>query len=236
MVLALGTCNATSFPRSLNHTECWGLTATPSDPMGRPITDGASCLKSCCAVESCTMWNFKASAMPPCWIWLKSEPPDNCRTVDGWVGGGSRAVPPAPPSPPPGGPQQIVLPDSLPAPTPLSVVEVNATSPAGVLLSVDSRSLRQDGKRIYPIAGEIHLGRLPASQWREQLMRMKAGGLNWISVYLFWIYFEEAPGKFTFDGRRNATAFLEMAGALGLRVLLRIGPWCHGEVRSDRTT
>ena len=90
----------------------------------------------------------------------------------------------------------------------------------------------QDGRRIYPIAGEIHLGRLPASQWREQLLRMRAGGLNWVSVYLFWVYFEESRGTFTFGGRRNVSAFLQVAGSLGLRVLLRIGPWCHGEVRN----
>mmetsp|Transcript_38341 Transcript_38341/g.89738 ORF Transcript_38341/g.89738 Transcript_38341/m.89738 type:complete len:182 (-) Transcript_38341:914-1459(-) len=35
-----------------------------------------------------------------------------------------------------------------------------------------------------------------------------------------------------FDGRRNISAFLDVAHSLGLRVLLRIGPWCHGEVRN----
>jgi beta-galactosidase GanA len=30
----------------------------------------------------------------------------------------------------------------------------------------------------YPISGEIHLARVPAAEWREQLLRMKAGGLN----------------------------------------------------------
>ena len=61
---------------------------------------------------------------------------------------------------------------------------------------------------------------------------MKAGGLNWVSVYLFWIYFEEAQGNFTFAGRRDISAFFRIASSLGLRVLLRIGPWCHGEVRN----
>ena len=76
-------------------------------------------------------------------------------------------MPPAPPAPPPGGPQSITLPATVPPPTPLDAVTVNATSPDGVVLSADSRSLLEDGRRIYPIAGEIHLGRLPASQWRQ---------------------------------------------------------------------
>lgn len=79
---------------------------------------------------------------------------------------------------------------------------------------------------------QVHLARLPRSEWREQLLRMRAGGLNWVSVYLFWIYFEEAQGRFTMEGRRDVRGFVRLAGELGLRVLLRIGPWCHGEVRN----
>lgn len=229
---AVAHCNASSFPRSLLHTECWGLSACPADQMGRPITDAAGCLSACCAKESCSLWNFKSSESPPCWIWTKPEAPATCRTIQGWAGGGGRGTPPAPPPAPPGGPQSIVLPAMPPRPTPLAHIGVNTTNPDGVVLSVDSRSLLQDDRRIYTITGEIHLSRLPASAWREQLMRMKSGGLNWVSVYLFWIYYEESEGHFTFDGRRNVRGFLRLAGELGLRVLLRIGPWCHGEVRN----
>ena len=35
-----------------------------------------------------------------------------------------------------------------------------------------------------------------------------------------------------FDGRRDVRTFLETAASLGLRVLLRIGPWNHGEIRN----
>ena len=132
------TCNATSFPRSLTHTECWGLTATPSDGMGRPITDAVACLSYCCGVEACTLWNFKESASPPCWTWLRKQPPVSCQTVAGWAGGGGRHAPPAPPAPPAGGSQSIVLPSVLPSPSPLRVVDVNTRNPSGVTLSADS--------------------------------------------------------------------------------------------------
>lgn len=83
--------------------------------------------------------------------------------------------------------------------------------------------------RWFPVSGEIHLARVPASQWREQLLRMKAGGLDMIAVYVFWIHHEERRGTFTFDGRRNVTQFLAIAQEVGLHVLMRVGPWDHGE-------
>lgn len=61
---------------------------------------------------------------------------------------------------------------------------------------------------------------------------MRAGGLDSIAVYVFWIHHEEARGTFDFSGRRNVSHFVRQAHELGLRVLLRIGPWCHGEVRN----
>ena len=231
--LAPMTCNASSFPLNLSHTACGNLMPTPSDPMGQPIADAAACLSACCAKDQCTLWNFNPTVTPPCWTWLEPSAPGTCIKVAGWVGGGSRKLPPAPPAPPPGGPQSIRLPAAAPPASPLHHVEVNTTSPSGVVLSADSLSLLADGARIYPIAGEVHVGRLPASQWREALMRMKAGGLNWISVYLFWIYFQEAPGvPPDFEGRRDVAAFLRVADSIGLRVLLRVGPWCHGETRN----
>lgn len=113
-----------------------------------------------------------------------------------------------------------------------------ATSPNGAVLAADSLSmLHSTGKgyplrRWYPVSGEIHLARVPASQWREQLMRMKAGGLDMIAVYVFWIHHEENRGNFTFTGRRNVTQFLGLVKELGLRALMRVGPWDHGECRN----
>ena len=40
----------------------------------------------------------------------------------------------------------------------------------------------RNGRRWYPIAGEVHLARLPASQWREELLRMKVRRMTSTSV------------------------------------------------------
>ena len=58
---------------------------------------------------------------------------------------------------------------------------------------------------------------------------------EWWSRYggciFFWIHHEEIENEFEFGGRRNVP-FLTTANEVGLKVLARIGPWCHGEVRN----
>jgi hypothetical protein len=104
--------------------------------------------------------------------------------------------------------------------------------PDGNTFGVDSVSMTMNGAPWYVIAGEIHFTRLPVSTWKEGLQRMKAGGLNTISVYIFWIHHEEAEGDFVFEGRRDVNAFFEIVKAVGLKALIRIGPFNHGEVRN----
>ena len=107
---------------------------------------------------------------------------------------------------------------------------VNART--GQRIHADDRSLLVDGSRWFPVAGEVQFSRLPRAQWHETLLRMRAGGLDGISMYVTWIHHEEQRGKLVFTGRRDLREFINQAGALGLKVLLRIGPWIHGEVRN----
>jgi hypothetical protein len=61
---------------------------------------------------------------------------------------------------------------------------------------------------------------------------MKAGGLDMIAVYVFWIHHEEVEGQWTFGGRRNVSHFFHLAQEVGLKVMARVGPWDHGECRN----
>ena len=74
------------------------------------------------------------------------------------------------------------------------------------------------------------LGEKAQSQWLEQLY--VSGRTGYSQRVCFWIFHEEKQGSFVFDGRRDVRTFLETAASLGLRVLLRIGPWNHGEIRN----
>jgi hypothetical protein len=109
---------------------------------------------------------------------------------------------------------------------------MGGVSPSGHRISVDSRSLVLDGKRWLPVMGEFHFTRYPEKYWREELLKMKAGGVQVVSTYIFWIHHEEIEGQFDWTGQRNLRHFVELANESGLYVYLRVGPWDHGEVRN----
>jgi hypothetical protein len=107
-----------------------------------------------------------------------------------------------------------------------------ARNPAGTAITLDSRSLMLDGKRWMPAMGEFHYARYPESEWREELLKMKAGGIDIVSTYVFWIHHEEIEGQFDWSGRRNLRGFVQLSAELGLKTIVRCGPWDHGEVRN----
>jgi hypothetical protein len=107
-----------------------------------------------------------------------------------------------------------------------------ATAPGGHTLTLDSRSLLRDGKPWMLISGEFHYARCPEAEWRDELLKIKAGGVSVVASYIFWIHHEEVQGVWDWTGQRDLRKFLQTCHDVGLDVLLRIGPWCHGEVRN----
>ncbi|HVU18494.1 MAG TPA: beta-galactosidase [Candidatus Didemnitutus sp.] len=106
------------------------------------------------------------------------------------------------------------------------------TRPDGTTLTVDSASFLRNGHPFIPVMGEFHYGRYPQAEWRDELLKMKAGGLTVVATYVFWIYHEEVEGQWNWSGQRNLREFVREAGEVGLDVVVRCGPWCHGEVRN----
>ena len=96
----------------------------------------------------------------------------------------------------------------------------------------DSQSLMIDGRRVCPVMGEIHYSRIPADEWADEVKKMKEGGVTIIATYVFWNHIEEQEGIFRWDGQRSLRAFLEVCKQEGMPVVLRMGPFCHGEVRN----
>jgi beta-galactosidase len=105
-------------------------------------------------------------------------------------------------------------------------------SPDGHEFGVDSVSLRRDGNRWVPVMGEMHFARYPAAEWRDELLKMKAGGISTISTYVFWIHHEEVEGTFDWVDRRSLRDFARTCKSVGLPLVVRFGPWCHGECRN----
>lgn len=98
-------------------------------------------------------------------------------------------------------------------------------------LRLTSRWIEVDGAATVPVTGELHFSRIPRRRWEEQLRLMVASGLTSVSTYVFWTHHERDRGQVRFDGDLDVAAFLETAERVGVDVILRIGPWCHGEVR-----
>ncbi|WP_312173790.1 beta-galactosidase, partial [Microbacterium sp.] len=98
-------------------------------------------------------------------------------------------------------------------------------------LRLTSRWIEIDGAPTVPVTGELHFSRIPRRRWEEELRLLVASGLTSVSTYVFWIHHERERGRVRFDGDLDIAAFLETAERVGIDVIIRIGPWCHGEVR-----
>jgi hypothetical protein len=107
-----------------------------------------------------------------------------------------------------------------------------AHRPDGATLTLDSSSLLLNGKPWTPIMGEFHFARYPENEWPEELLKMKAGGIDIVSTYVFWIHHEEIEGQFDWSGSRNLRRFIQLCQETGLKAFVRCGPWDHGEVRN----
>ena len=94
----------------------------------------------------------------------------------------------------------------------------------------DAHSLIIGGKRVVPAMGEVHYSRIPAAEWQEEVQKMKEGGISIIACYVFWNHIEEIEGQYDWSGQRNLRTFLEICKEAQLPVVIRIGPFCHGEV------
>jgi hypothetical protein len=106
------------------------------------------------------------------------------------------------------------------------------TDPSGNTLDANNLYFLKNGKPWYPVMGEIHFSRFPKDKWEESILKMKAAGIDVIASYVFWIYHEEEEGKFDWTGNKDLRAFAELCKKHHVYFFVRIGPWCHGEVRN----
>lgn len=111
-------------------------------------------------------------------------------------------------------------------------LNMGGKNPKGEEINVTSRYFTRNGKPWIGVMGEFHFSRYGRENWHRELAKMKAGGITIVSTYLFWIYHEEIEGKMDFGGDNDIRAFIEEFKDVGLDVVIRIGPWAHGECRN----
>lgn len=102
----------------------------------------------------------------------------------------------------------------------------------GQELSFTNYYMMKNGKPFFGVSGEFHYSRMSDTRWEDEIIKMKMCGINVVATYVFWIHHEEEEGVFRFDGCRNVRKFVELCEKHGLYVILRVGPFDHGEVRN----
>ncbi len=118
-----------------------------------------------------------------------------------------------------------------PQPSAQSLIDIGAGA-NGDVIGATAHYLLRNGRPWYPVMGEFHYSRYPAAEWETELRKMKAGGVGIVATYVFWIHHEEERGVWRTDGNLDLRRFLTLCQETGLEVLLRIGPWAHGECRN----
>lgn len=110
--------------------------------------------------------------------------------------------------------------------------DFRGVSKSGEEISFTNYYMQKNGKPFFGVSGEFHYSRMSDKRWEDELIKMKMCGINVVATYIFWIHHEEEEGVFRFDGRRNLRKFVELCEKHRLYVILRVGPFDHGEVRN----
>ena len=111
-------------------------------------------------------------------------------------------------------------------------LKLGGSNPSGERIEVNSYYMSVGGKPVIPVMGEFHYSRYPECQWEEEILKMKAGGVTVIPTYVFWSIHEEREGVFNWEGNRNLRKFLSLCQKHNVWTVVRIGPFCHGEIRN----
>ncbi|WP_406304522.1 beta-galactosidase [Streptomyces sp. NBC_00885] len=97
------------------------------------------------------------------------------------------------------------------------------------LLEIDDIGFRLDGEPFRLLSGGLHYFRVHPAQWADRLHKARLMGLNTIETYVPWNLHQPRPGRLRMDGELDLPAFLDLASAEGLHVLLRPGPYICAE-------
>lgn len=86
-----------------------------------------------------------------------------------------------------------------------------------------------NGQPIRLLSGAVHYFRIVPEYWEDRLLKLKAFGLNTIETYIPWNLHEPQEGVFEFTGIADVVSFIQLAGSLGLHVIVRPSPYICAE-------
>jgi beta-galactosidase len=98
-----------------------------------------------------------------------------------------------------------------------------------MIITISGEQFLLDGKPFRILSGAMHYFRVVPEYWRDRLEKMRAFGLNTVETYVAWNLHEPRPGEFHFDGMLDLVKFIETAADIGLKVIVRPGPYICSE-------
>lgn len=119
-------------------------------------------------------------------------------------------------------------------PPSVSFLQLGNAGPAGKEIRVNNLYMEEGGVPQLPVMGEFHYSRMDSRYWRDALLKMKASGVNIVATYCLWSLHEEFEGELSWEGNLNLRRFIEICKELGMKVHLRLGPYCNAEIRMVR--
>ena len=97
------------------------------------------------------------------------------------------------------------------------------------MLTVKDKKFFLDGKEFKIQSGSFHYFRALPQYWEDILTKIKAAGLNCVETYTCWNLHEPRRGEYDFSGMLDLEKFIQTADKVGLKVILRTGPYICAE-------
>ncbi|MFE4369165.1 beta-galactosidase [Streptomyces sp. NPDC056835] len=97
------------------------------------------------------------------------------------------------------------------------------------VLQIDGGGFRLDSEPFRLLSGGLHYFRVHPAQWADRLHKARLMGLNTVETYVPWNLHQPRPDLFRMNDALDLPAFLDLAAAEGLHVLLRPGPYICAE-------
>lgn len=110
--------------------------------------------------------------------------------------------------------------------------QLHGKDPNGNEFSFTNHYMVRNNHPFFGICGEFHFSRYNCDEWEDELIKMKMAGINIIPTYVIWNHHEEVKGHFDWTGNKDLCRFILLCKKHSIDVILRIGPWDHGEARN----
>ncbi len=97
------------------------------------------------------------------------------------------------------------------------------------MFEIKGKDFLLNGKKVNVYSGVMHYFRMQPEYWEDRLTKLKLCGFNTVETYMCWNLHEPKKGVYDFEGMLDIERYIEIAGKVGLNVIVRPGPYICAE-------